>query len=66
MVDGNDTPLAGMARRDLMVAGFGAAALAVGLGRRGTALAQTGPVPLRQPRQRRPDGSWSNNAAQCC
>ena len=45
MVDRNDTPLAGMARRDLMVAGFGAAALAVGLGRRGTALAQIGPSP---------------------
>jgi enoyl-CoA hydratase/carnithine racemase len=45
MVDWNDTSLAGMARRDLMVAGFGAAALAVGLGRGGTALAQTGPNP---------------------
>ena len=45
MVDRNDTSLAGMARRDLMVAGFGAAALAVGLGRGGTALAQTGPGP---------------------
>ena len=43
MVNRNDTSLAGMARRDLMIAGVGAAALAVGLGRARTALAETGP-----------------------
>jgi enoyl-CoA hydratase len=43
MVDRNDTSLAGMVRRDLMIAGVGAAALAVGLGRARTALAETGP-----------------------
>jgi enoyl-CoA hydratase len=41
----NYVPLAGIARRDLMIAGVGAAAIAAGIGSAGTVLAQTAPAP---------------------
>src|ERR1700751_2696117 len=45
MTDGHRAALAGIARRDFMIAGAGAAALAVDLAGGGTALAQGGPTP---------------------
>lgn len=45
MADSNNTRLAGIARRDLMIAGAGAAMLAAGISSGGTALAQAGPAP---------------------
>ncbi len=45
MADSNDTPLAGIARRSLMIAGAGAAFIAAGIGSDGAALAQAGPAP---------------------
>ena len=45
MTDGHRAAPAGIARRDFMIAGAGAAALAVDLAGGGTALAQAGPAP---------------------
>jgi enoyl-CoA hydratase len=45
MRDGHRAAPAGIARRDFMIAGAGAAALAVDLAGGGTAIAQTGPAP---------------------
>jgi enoyl-CoA hydratase len=45
MSDGHRAAPAGIARRDFMIAGAGAAALAVDLAGGGTAIAQTGPAP---------------------
>jgi enoyl-CoA hydratase/carnithine racemase len=44
MADRNHVPPAGIARRDLMIAGVGVAAIAAGIGSTGTVLAQTAPA----------------------
>jgi len=45
MADSDKTRLAAIARRDLVIAGAGAAMLAAGIGNAGTALAQAAPAP---------------------
>jgi enoyl-CoA hydratase len=49
MADSNETPIAGVARRDLLVAGAGAAALMAGITGGGVALAQTAPGSAASP-----------------
>jgi len=49
MADSNQTPLDGIARRDLLVAGAGAAALVAGITGGGAVLAQTAPGPTAAP-----------------
>jgi enoyl-CoA hydratase len=49
MTDRHETPVAGIARRDLLVAGAGAAALVAGIAGAGTVLAQTAPGSAASP-----------------
>ena len=58
----NYEPLAGIARRDLMIAGVGAAAIAAGIGSAGTVLAQTAPAPA-PPLAPAGTSIWNNEAA---
>ena len=54
MTDTHHVPPAGIARRDFMIAGTGAAALGANLADPGTALAQAGPAPTAPPGPAKP------------
>ena len=57
MADSNDTPLAGISRRDPTIAGAAAATVATGIGSGGPALAQAAPAPASAPASAAPPGS---------
>ena len=66
MTDTNRASPSGIARRDFMLAGAGAAALAAGLSATSPALAQADPGPPRHPSRRSRETSWSSGVAACC